>query len=238
MGFMAWTKIEGIYILIVNVIVLLLYQLLSLYKKKENIGRISRSIIVLFLPGFFIYLPWLIFININNYSPEYIHNVFNILNVQKTISNLYIFIWRSSIFIVNPVKWGVIFWFTFYIFIFLNLKFLKKEKNFFLLLLIVAHYLLYVFVYLINPSNPRVHIGNSYERMLLHITPMCCYLIGILILNNKKLLLEFNEDSFHRYLLIIFGLGLILSIILILLFHSYFLSFLKEYLPYYGIENM
>ena len=31
--------------------------------------------------------------------------------------------------------------------------------------------------------------------MLLHLTPLCCFLMGMLLSNNKKLLVNFKEDS-------------------------------------------
>ncbi len=195
MGFSVWVKPEGFYLFIINASVFVLYQLYFLVIKKKNLNHAFREFLSFIILGILILLPWRIFYAIEGFENYYTPHLFEVLNYKRVLTRLRVILPRILYRSTSPFRWGLFFWFIFYLILILNIRILFKEDMMVLLLLISLHFLLYIVVYLITPLELKLHIRQSFDRMLLHLTPLCCFLMGILLSNNKKLLVNFKEDS-------------------------------------------
>jgi len=238
MGFMAWTKMEGFYIFIVNILILNFYFLFLLVKKRINYKVVLKRSTFTFLIGFLIYLPWLLFVILNNYQTLYLAQLFDIFDLRSTLLNLTIILTRGFILIVDPFRWGLIFWFFVFFIISLKYKLIFKENTFFLALLVSFHFLIYILVYIITPFDIKTHMIQSYSRTLLHLTPISLFLIGVIFADEKKLIFDFEKDPFFRYILYIFVILIVISVIIIHLYFKPIFYFVRQIFPYYGIQYM
>jgi hypothetical protein len=115
---------------------------------------------------------------------------------------------------------------------------LFKEDNFFLFLLVFIHFLVYIYVYIVTPYGAQLHIITSFNRMLLHITPISCFLIGILIFDNNRVISNIEDDSFFNYFIYGFAIFMVIYIIIINLFHDPIFNFVREVFPHYNIQSV
>ena len=238
MGFMAWTKMEGFYIFIVNILILNFYFLFLLVKKRINYKVVLKRSSYTFLIGFLIYIPWLLFVILKNYESLYLAELFDIFDLSTTILNLTIISRRIFILILDPFRWGLIFWFFVFFIIIFKYKLIFKENTFFLFLLVFFHFLVYILVYIITPFDINTHMIQSYDRTLLHLTPISLFLIGVIFADDNKLTFDFEKDPFFRYILYIFVILIVISVIIIHLFFNPIFHFIRKIFPYYGIQYM
>lgn len=216
MGLSAWVKNEGLGLLIINVLILVIYHIFLLIKKRINFKIFLKRSLLFFIIGYSIYLPWQLFCIFNNFTSIYTSNIFDIFNIQTTISDIIIILEFFVNMLLNFKDWGImffIFWFVSLIILILNIKTLFKEKIFFLVLLWVSHFLLYIFVYITTPYNLIWQLNGSIDRLLLHLTPTCCFLIGILLAQDDRKLVDLKNNCFGKVISYIF-----ISIIFFFLF--------------------
>ncbi len=84
---------------------------------------------------------------------------------------------------LNINRWGFL-WIVFLITA-LKAKYIKGVRIF--LLIISLQLFVYLSIYLTTPINPVNHVMNSFDRLLIHVTPFACYVIGVsLFLFTKK----------------------------------------------------
>ncbi|KKL25609.1 hypothetical protein LCGC14_2403600, partial [marine sediment metagenome] len=237
MGFMAWSKEEGFGLLFVNTAVFVIYNIFLHVKKiinykknrlnKEQIIHISGNesvinVLAFFTIGFLIYLPWLITCFINNFTTSYLTNIRQIFDLKTTFTNLidisYYF------FVIHPV--GIVFWIIFFLFIIFNIRFVLKENNFFLLTLSLFHFFLYLLIYLVTPYDLSWHLRFSADRLLMHLTPICTFLIGILLSNNKNNLIVIQKEKNKG--LYILGYLILIGIILFIIIDIFFFELISD----------
>ncbi len=237
MGFMAWCKIEGLALLVINISILIIYHFFLLLKKTTYSKDIFKLTILYTMISFIIYIPWFFYISFRGFPAEYITHYPNIFDIQSVFSDLINIFIRGFILILNPYKWGIIFWFVFFSILIFNLNIIKKNQNtLFLLFMCFFHFLVYILIYLITPLNLNLHLIQSFDRMVSHIVPLCCFLIGNLILNNEKLNINYNENILYKKMLYFFSLLIITSMIIIIIFYNPIFYFIKHTFPYYDIS--
>lgn len=179
------TKNEGSLIFLVLLIIALLTCILF----KNNYKLYLKNILITFLVGFLINLPWLIFIKINGNANDVI-SLSNIssLNIYSQLSNLpYIFKFLLFDNLLRPESWGLLF----YIFIlFITIGVLRKYyfETFFFVGAFAINFLGVIVVYLLSPHILVGHLQSSSDRVILGIIPLViCYMISILKSNNAEI---------------------------------------------------
>lgn len=237
MGLMAWTKWEGLYLFFVNILILTLYLLFQYRKNMIIPNDVLKNFLSSFFLGFIIFLPWLLFVILNRYPSMYLGHVLDIFNFRRTLRRISIISISGFILIIHPYNWGIVFWIVIVFFIILNFKVLFKEDNFFLFLLVFIHFLVYIYVYMVTPLPAEFHVYTSFDRMLLHITPISCFLIGILIFDNNRMVVNIEDDSLFNYLIYIFAIFMVIYLIIINLFFKPIFNFVRDIFPYYGIQS-
>ncbi|TXT57290.1 MAG: conserved membrane protein of unknown function [Promethearchaeota archaeon] len=188
MGFMAWTKNEGLALLVINTFVFLLYNII-LGAKKEIPLKSSLKNLGLFFPGYLIYLPWFVFARVHRFKDDYTSNLselFDLNQVFNDLTEIFFYITHSSLtlFIV---------WIAFISIFLLNIRGIFNKESAFLILMIIFHFLVYLAIYIISPFNLTWHLRTSLSRELSHIIPIFGFLDGILIIN-----IEENSDFLFK----------------------------------------
>ncbi len=216
MGLMAWTKNEGLALLIINSFILILFNIYMLFKKEIVLKKSIINLIGYFVIGFLIYLPWLLFSFFNELGRnEYLPNILDILNFDRTIRDLSV-IFK---FLIIPQNFYLAsflpFWIIFSFFLILNIKYIFKENTFFLLLLCISHFLLIIFIYIITGYDLIYQLSFSLNRQLLHLTPISAFLIGILLSNNETYSKSFNERPNLKFKMIVYILFTLLIFFII-----------------------
>ncbi len=211
-GFMAWSKNEGLGLLVINVSIFILYNLYLLIKKKLVFKKTIAYCMVFFSVGFIIYLPWILMCLINNISNDYTSNIPLLFDTKKTIANFSIIIDK----VIKIHYTMFLLWIAFYISLFINIKAIFKAERFFLLILIIFHYLLYIAIYLITPFALEWQIDSSFDREILHLVPISLFFIGILLAENKQFLIDFEKKERMSYKFLVYTF-LIINLIFIIL---------------------
>ncbi|MFX1274647.1 MAG: hypothetical protein ACFFBP_02775 [Promethearchaeota archaeon] len=217
MGFMALSKNEGFGLLIVNVGVLVLYQILFCIKKEIKFKEMIILIILFAGIGLMIYVPWLVLISINNVGSAYLSNILNIFIIQNTINKLIDII----TFILLQFLW-IPFLILFFTVIIINIRTIYYEKLFFLVVLMISHLLLYILVYLITPYDLIWQLGTSIQRELMHLTPFAGFILGVVLIHIKNFDLEYKKEnnSYQKIFLYISIIAIIFFVINSIIFNN------------------
>ena len=88
-------------------------------------------------------------------------------------------------------------------------------------MLCAIHFLVYIVIYLITPFPLEWQLFFSLNRELLHLTPICGFVIGILLVNNKNLLLDFEENISLSKLVYLLTAIVVFFIIIDILFYEF-----------------
>ncbi len=220
MGFSAWTKQEGLYLSIVNIFLLVVYQIYLQLKKGKNLRDFFRKFFLITIFGFVIYLPWWIFSILHNIESHYLAYVFDLFDIVRSIKDLKIIFRYLLVEITNPLKWAFIFWFFFILILIVNYKSFKNEKNVFLLLMIIGHFLLKIVVYIITPFDLERQLYQSLDRELLHLAPLCCFLMGKLLSENSNFLIDFKGDKLSGRIVYVFLILFFIGLVIFYLFNE------------------
>ena len=171
-SFMVFTKNEGLGLLVINILVLLIFNIFN-YKNE----RIKQSLIYVLISVLLI-LPWMIFRQrISILTENYLAH-FNILGIINNLDRVNIVFVRFIQEFINVSKWNIM-WILLVITIFINIKNIFKNTAIFLLLFIICHLSLYYFIYIITPwENVSALIDSSLERLLIHVAPLVLFYIS------------------------------------------------------------
>lgn len=217
MGFMCWSKIEGVGLLFVNFGILIIYHIFLILKKRIDYKIFIKRSLKLFVVGILIFLPWQVFCIFNNLTTSYSAHFLEILDMQHVLLDTIIIL----NFLINfPLSW-LFFWSIFFIVLLFNIKFIFNEKIFFLFLLCFFHFLLYIGIYIITPYDLEWQLQTSFSRELLHLIPICGYFSGILIAKNQKKLIDFREWSYYKIFVYFFLFVNAIFIIMDILFYDF-----------------
>ena len=235
MGLMAWTKNEGLALLIINSFILILFNIYMLFKKEIVLKKSILNLIGYFAIGFLIYLPWLLFSIFKNLArDEYSDNILDILNFNHVLRDLQI-IFK---FLIIPQNFYLAsflpFWILFFFFFILNIKYILKKNTFFLLLLCVSHFLLYIFIYIITEYDLIYQLNYSLNRELLHLTPISAFLIGILLSSKETYSTTLNARTILKFKMFMYILFIILLFFIIvdILFYEIISNIINQYIGF------
>ena len=205
MGFMAWTKNEGIGLLAVNLGIFIIYNTFILLKKNIRFKKYIINLLIILIIPFSIYLPWFLTGIIYELpSDTYTSHLIDLFSIEKSIQDLDI-IFK---FITTTLNISLIFWILFLLMLIINYDSILKEEVFFLILLIIFHFLLYIGIYIITPFNLEWHLQTSFEREILHLIPICGFLNGMVLSNKKIIQIDFKRSQNYK----IIGILIIVSI--------------------------
>lgn len=212
MGFMAWTKMEGLGLLFVNFGLVLIYNTFMLFKREIDFKKYITSIATIPIIAFMIYLPWFLTCIAYDFSSNYIANFKQIYDIEQSFLDLkIIFNYMSNLSFLFSI-----FWILFLLILILNIKSITKQEIFFLFLLIIFHFFLYIGIYIISPYNLEWHLKTSFNREILHITPICGFFIGIVLLNKDVNKINFGKKSNY----IIIGSSTLVSILIFIILYN------------------
>jgi len=159
--------------------------------------------------GSLIYLPWSLFCTFNNITPEYLPYFTILFNIENSWADL-------IIIFMFLLKIPSIFWIIFLSLLILNIKYIAKENIFFLFLLIIFHFLLIISVYIISIYNLEWLLTSTFKRELLHLTPICGFLIGILLSYNEINFSDLDKKMNYKIILLAILFSIIIFIISLL----------------------
>jgi hypothetical protein len=232
LGLMAWVKEEGIILMLLNIFILIIYQIVLKREKKIQFKDFFINNLYFFI-SFLIYLPWFLIIIIFNLQSDFIYNFskFDLNAITKDLKIIFVAVIKE---LLNYGNWGFLMWPTIFLILMMKMKLLFKNPNFLLFIFCILHFFLYILVYLITPLPLEWHLGTSLDRMLLHLTPIFCFLVGILLSENPK-----NRTQFQlvpKYLKIIislffalFTLGFIIGIFWFDSIRNLFINFILNF---------
>jgi len=203
MGFTAWSKIEGIALFGINVIILIIYQVYKYFRKEIAVSTSLKRLSIYLLITITIYLPWQIFLIVNNIPSEFITELAILFDFETSFSDLSVILdYILTVQFFDFLSWGSIYWLVFYIILILNFRTLLNEKIIFLFLFLVGHFILYIIIYIITPLELEWHLAQSIDRELLHLAPLSGFLIGAIISEKmRKQPKDFKDTLPNNFLL-------------------------------------
>lgn len=172
-GISAWTKSEGMSLLLINLFVLFVH----LIRTNKDAGKMFGSLSKYLLIGLAFKIPWSVF-NFYYHIPK---NVWQKIEYTKVFENLYRipviieYFYRKLFFYGN---WNIA-WFVFIAALIFSLRDLKKTRYFYSLMLIILVMSAFAFLYYITPSYQWLLEGTTLNRNILIIMPMVIYFISL-----------------------------------------------------------
>jgi hypothetical protein len=187
MGFMAWTKNEGLALFFINSLIFILFNFFNLIEKQTKIKVVLKNISFTSI-GILIYIPWFLFLKFYNLTNQYTSHLSNLFDLSKLIEDLEIIF----NFVAHSPLTFFIFWISFSGVLIINYKALLEKETFTLFLMITFHLLLYLIIYIITPFELIWHLKTSFYREILHAMPICSFLMGIVIIEIEENSLNFS----------------------------------------------
>lgn len=171
-SFCAFTKNEGLALALINIIVLLFFNLRAGFKKRDlMISACFVSGVLLLL------LPWFIWSKDIPRTYENYPSRIDATLFFENISRLKVIIPAFLKQFIYFERWGA-FWLLLPVFAVLGWKAFQKQHTIIMWAFFASHIFLYIFIFIITPWDPEHLALMSLERLLLHSTPAVLLLIA------------------------------------------------------------
>lgn len=172
-GIGAWTKSEGMPLLLINLFVLCVH----LIRTNKDARTLSNCLLKYLLIGLVFKIPWSVF-NVYHHIPK---NVWQKIEYTKAFENLYRipviiqYFYQKLFFYGN---WNIA-WFVFAVALIFSFKELLKTRYLYSLMMIILVMSAFAFLYYITPSYQWLLDGTTLNRNVLVIMPLVIYFISL-----------------------------------------------------------
>lgn len=188
--FAVWSKHEGVFFLLINLVLLTLFILLN--RKEITKTELGGILCFLIVPVVLTFI-WFVYFHMVGFSNEFVNR--ETLHLSRAIRNLNripLVLYEYQKHIFGPKKWNISY-LVFFLGLIFYFKMAFRDHFKYITLSVLLSFAGYGFFYLITPLEIRFHLQTAGSRLLIHFLPIAVFWIGYLareILNA--------EGNIHR----------------------------------------